>query len=60
MGKESLEQGIMSHREVMAVVWEGCCGCESSLGNDREEKRLSLGLNVGEDEKEVDEASGTS
>lgn len=44
----------------MALVWEGCCGCELRQWDGREEKGLSPGLNVGEEEKEVDEASGTS
>ena len=65
---ESLEQG-MSHWRVMAVVWERCCGCE--LGSGVAEKRRGClpqtcppptpgGLNVGEEETETDEASGTS
>lgn len=51
---------MMSHWVVIAVVWDRCCGLESRQWDGREEKRLSLGLNVGEDKKEVHEASGTS
>lgn len=51
---------MMSSWGAMAAVRERCCGRELRQWDGREEERLSSRLNVGEVEKEAEEASGTS